>query len=270
MTDGHIRLERHNRVALIILDRPDRRNAFNETMWSALEQTVDVLSEKLPRAIVVTGAGEGSFCAGMDVNPDNPQITELADALTRGDRAPADALIRRIRGAVDRLCDLGAPLIAAVNGNAFGGGAELACRCDIRVMDPAAVICFSEVRLGLMPDWGGAVGLTRLVGPGRAADMVLTGRKVSADEAFRLGLADRLSQPGQALDEAMELASVIAANGPQAVRHALSVIRRVPGVDYHTALELETQKAVDLIVTGECVTGIVSFLEKKTPEFEDV
>jgi enoyl-CoA hydratase/carnithine racemase len=100
--------------------------------------------------------------------------------------------------------------------------------------------------------------------------MVLTGRKVSAGEAFRMGLANRLSEPGRALDDAMELASMIASNGPQAVRHALSVIRQVPGVDEQTALELETQKAVDLIATGECVTGIVSFLEKKIPEFEDI
>jgi enoyl-CoA hydratase len=222
MDDGTIRLEWHDSVALMILDRPDRHNAFNQTMWSALEHTVDLLSEKLPRAVVITGSGDRSFCAGMDVNPDNPQITELADALTRGDREPADALIRRIRGAVDRLYDLGVPLIAAVNGNAYGGGAELACRCDIRVMDPGALICFSEVRLGLMPDWGGAVGLTRLVGPGHAADMVLTGRKVGADEAFRLGLANRLSEPGLALNQALEMAAAIAANGPQAVRHALS------------------------------------------------
>lgn len=269
MGDGNIRLEWRNRVALMILDRPDRHNAFNETMWSALERTVGELSGNLPRAVVITGSG-GSFCAGMDVNPDNPQITELADALTRCDRGPVEALIRRIRGAVDKLCDLGAPLIAALNGNAYGGGAELACRCDIRMMDPRAAICFSEVRLGLMPDWGGAVGLTRLVGPGRAADMVLSGRKVGAEEAFRMGLADRVSQPGRAVDEAMELAATIAANGPRAVRHALRVIRGVPGLDYPAALELETREAVDLIAGGECVTGIAAFLEKKKPDFLDI
>jgi enoyl-CoA hydratase/carnithine racemase len=117
-------------------------------------------------------------------------------------------------------------------------------------MDPDAVICFSEVRLGLMPDHGGAVGLTRLVGPSRAADVILTARRISAPEALSMGLVNRISAPGKALEESLSLARLIAAQGPRAVRHALKVIRRVDELTLQEALELETGEAVDLIASG--------------------
>jgi enoyl-CoA hydratase/carnithine racemase len=161
------------------------------------------------------------------------------------------------------------PIIAAINGLAYGGGAEIASRCDLRVMDPQAVICFSEVRLGLMPDQGGVAGLTRLVGASRAADLILTARKVGAEEAFQLGWANRISGPGKALEEALSLAFSIAQNGPRAVRHALSVIRKTCDLTTQEALDMETEEAVTLIVSGESVHGISAFLTRQKPEFPD-
>ena len=158
-----ILLERKDRVAIVTFDRPERRNAFDETMWTALERVVAQLQAQLPRAIVVTGSGK-NFCAGFDVNPDNPQVSRLIGAVERGERAPVEALIRRLQDTADALVSLPVPIIAAVNGDAHGGGAELASRCDLRVIDPAAVLCFSEVTLGLMTDWGGGPALTRLIG----------------------------------------------------------------------------------------------------------
>ena len=142
-------------------------------------------------------------------------------------------------------------------------------RCDLRVMDPDAVIRFSEVRLGLMPDWGGGAALVRLVGASRAADLILTARSVGAKEALALGLANRISPPGRAVETAMELAETIAGNGPQAVRHALALIRRAGDLPLSRALALETEQAVSLIATGECIQGIGAFLEKKSPVFDD-
>jgi len=262
------RLERQENVAVVIFDRPERRNAFDETMWCDLERVTAQLAQSPPRAIVVTGAGK-AFCAGFDVNPDNPQVAGLIGAVERKESAPVEALIRRLQTAVDGLVSLPVPVIAAINGDAFGGGAELASRCDLRIMDPGARICFSETRLGLMPDWGGGPALTKLIGASAAADMILTGRRVSAEEALRMGLVNRVSAPGQALDEALDMAGQIARNGPRAVRHALAVIRRARELPMEQALDLERVEAVELIVSGECMHGITAFLSKQEPVFPD-
>lgn len=269
MSGSSIELEYRGRCAIVTLNRPDKRNAFNREMWAGLESVATRLHDRTPRAVVVTGAGDHAFCAGFDVSPDNPQVSELVGAVQKGDRIPAEELARYIRSVVDHLVSLPVPLIAAVNGLAYGGGAELASRCDLRVMDPAAVICFSEVRLGLMPDWGGGVALSRLIGRSRAADLILTARRVSAEEALRLGLADRVSAPGKALDEAITLAEAIAKNGPRAVRSSLEVIRKAADIPLRDALEFETMIAADLIASGECMHGITAFLGKKEPEFPD-
>jgi len=269
MSEYGVRLERKDKVAVITFNRPERRNAFNEAMWSGLEQTVQELQESLPRVIIVTGSGK-AFCAGFDINPDNPQISGLIEWVQKKERAPVETLIKRMQSAVNDLVTLPVPVIAAINGDAYGGGAELASRCDLRVMDPQAVICFAEVKLGLMPDWGGGPGLTRLIGASQAADMILTGRKVGANEALRIGLVNRISVPGMALDEAMAMAEIIAKNGPRAVRHALTVIRQSHELTMKQALALECQEAVTLITSGECIQGITAFLSKQPPEFPDI
>lgn len=269
MTEYGVRFEKKGKVALITFDRPERRNAFNETMWSEFEQTIRELKEHLPRVIIVTGSGK-AFCAGFDINPDNPQVTGLIESVQKQERPPVEILIKRLQSAVNDLVTLPVPVIAAINGVAYGGGAELASRCDLRVMDPQAVICFSEVKLGLMPDWGGGPGLTRLIGASLAADIILTGRKVGADEALRIGLVNRISAPGMVLDEAMGMAEMIAKNSPRAVRHALTVIRQAQELTMKQALELECREAVTLITSGECIQGITAFLNKQPPEFPDI
>ena len=269
MKDYGIRLERTGHIAVVTFDRPSRQNSMDEHMWTCFEEVISDLKHSLPRVVVVTGAGPKAFCAGFDINPNNPQVTELAKAMETCDKAPAQALIKRVRTTTDSLVFLPVPIIAAIGGLAYGGGAEIASRCDLRVMDPDAVICFSEVKLGLMPDHGGVVGLTRLVGPAKAADLILTARKLGAAEALALGVVSRISTPGRALDEAIELAEGIANNGPRSVRHALKVIRKTPELTYMDALEMESKEAVDLIVTGECVYGIAAFLTKEKPDFPE-
>lgn len=269
MTDYGVRLERVGKVAVVTFDRPAKKNSFDEHMWDSLEGTVADLIARMPRVVVVTGAGDEAFSAGFDVGLDNPQVIRLIEAVEKHEKGPAMDLIRRVRTTTDSLVMLPVPVIAAVNGLAYGGGAEMASRCDLRIMDPAAVICFSEVKLGLMPDHGGVVGLTRLAGPSKAADLILTGRKVSAEEALALGLVNRISRPGKVLEDALALADSIAENGPQSVRHALRVIRATPDISYDQALAFETQEAVDLIASGECVHGITAFLSKKKPDFPD-
>ena len=158
MEDYGIRMERHDHVAIVTFDRPRKQNSLDEHMWDCMEQVVADLRARLPRVIVLTGAGDKAFCAGFDVNPENPQVIRLISAVEKHESGPAMDLIRRVRTTTDSLVMLPVPVIAALNGIAYGGGAEIAARCDLRVMDPEAIICFSEVRLGLMPDHGVSLG----------------------------------------------------------------------------------------------------------------
>ena len=269
MAEYGIRLEKRGKIAVVVIDRPGRQNAFDELMFDSLEKTTAQLTQKPPRAVIITGQGTRAFSAGFDVNPDNPLVSNLMGAVTAHDEGPARIIIDRVRKAVDGFVSVQIPLIAAINGLAYGGGAEMAVRCDLRVMDPGAVICFSEVRLGLMPDWGGGATLARLIGPSKAADLILTAREVGAEEALGLGLVNRISPPGRALDEAVKMAEMIAKNGPLAVKHALKLIRRSTNLSLTEALELEAEKAVSLIATGECFHGVRAFLEKREPDFPD-
>jgi enoyl-CoA hydratase/carnithine racemase len=269
MTMPTVLLERDESIAIITFNRPEKHNAFNKTFWDDFNICLDDLEHKLPRVVIVTGAGDRAFSAGFDINPDNPLVSALVDSVMKGVRQPVEKLIRFIRTSVDRLVTLPVPVIAAVNGIAFGGGAELAVRCDLRVADPGAVFSFSEVKLGLMPDHGGTVGLQRLVGTARAVELILSGKKVGAAEAHKIGLVNQVSEPGRCLDNARELAGTIAANGPRAVRASLAVLRCAGELPVSEALELESRHAVDLILSKECVDGITAFMSGNKPEFKD-
>ncbi len=270
MAEEGIFLERKGKVAVVTIHRPQRRNAFNEHMFLELARVTDELKLNLPRAVVIAGGGENVFSSGFDVNPDNPWVAKLIDAVEKSDQTTAESLIGQIRKIVDEFVALPVPIIAAINGLAYGGGAELSVRCDLRVMDPNAEICFSEVRLGLMPDWGGGASLAHLVGSSRAADMILTARKVKAGEAINFGLVNRISRPGECLEEAIRLAEMITRNGPRAVRYSLQMIRQSRNQSLNQTLDMEADKAISLIVSGECFHGVAAFLDKKEPEFPDV
>lgn len=267
---GHsVTLERLGKVAIVSLDRPERRNALDEIMWNALEAATIAVESSLPRAVIITGAGTRAFSAGMDVSPDNPLVQPLLAGLQAKNAGPAEVMLRRLREVVDRFVALPVPTIAAVSGLAYGGGAEIAARCDLRVIDPSAVICFSETRLGLMPDLGGGVALVEIVGRSRAADLILTARKVGAAEALALGLVNRVSAPGACVDEAIALAEAIAENGPRAVRASLRVNRGVCDRTREEALEHELREATELIATGEFGQGVSALFAKTPPRFDD-
>ena len=269
MDSGKIQVERKNKIALVTMNRVRKKNAFDESMFSALENVTDELKQDLPRAIIITGAG-GAFCAGFDISPENPLVADFMKVLGSNDVEPAIRLVKRMRKAVDGFISLPVPIIAAINGLAYGGGMELATRCDLRVMDQTAQLCFSEVSLGLMPDWGGGPYLTKLVGSAMAAELILTARTIDADEAAKIGLVNRVSDADESVNEALKLAEQIAQNGPRAVRHALSVIRQSQGLTMGKALELEAATAAELIASGECMHGLTAFMEKKGPKFPDL
>lgn len=265
-----VRVERKpDGIAVLTLDRPKRKNALDDRMWRALGAGVAALERAAPRVLVVHGAG-GAFCAGMDVNPANPLILKFLEALQTGSVEAVREHLSMARAIFDRLAALPCPRIAAIEGPAFGGGAELALCCDLRVADENARIAFSEARLGLMADIGGSVRLTRLVGPSRAADLLCTTRVVPPAEALAMGLVNRVAPAGQVLEAALALAAEIAANGPRAVRAALAVVRAAAaGEDDARALERELDAASRLIVTGEVVEGVTAFMEKRKPQWAD-
>jgi len=270
MSNNLIKLEYHDKVAAVTINRPDKKNAFNKEVWDTFSNVIDELYKNTPRAVVITGEGNSAFSAGFDVNPENPQVADLINSVKEKDPEPVKELVGFIRGITDRFAALPVPVIAAVNGLAYGGGAELATRCDMRVLDPGAVTCFSEVKLGLIPDWGGGVALTRLVGTANAADLILTARKINAEEALKIGLANRISAPGKSFDEAMEIAHMISKNGPRSVRAALDIIRKSRDMALDDALKFETETASNCIASGECFHGIGALMQKKEPEFPDI
>jgi len=270
MPDYGIRLKDIGKICVVTLHRPERLNAFNEIMFTKLKKVTDKLKKELPRAIVITGSGESAFSAGFDVNPDNPQVAGLLKAVEKHDEKPVRDMIMKLREAVDGFVSLPVPIIAAVNGKAYGGGAELATRCDMRVMDPHAEFCFSELKLGLMPDWGGGATLIGLIGPSKATDLILTTRKINAEESLSIGLVNRISESGNSLLEAIHIAESISQNGPQATRSSLEMIRASRNLTLDATLNLELDKAVSLIASGECIHGISAFLTKQKPTFPDI
>ena len=244
-------------ILTITLNRPEALNAFNTEQLRLLEQMLtEVAADPAIRAVVLTGAGERAFAAGAD-------IREMAGLSPDGGLA-----FGRLGHAVTRAVEaLPQPVVAAVNGFALGGGCELAIACDIRIASENAVFAQPEVSLGIPPGWGGSQRLPRLVGPGMAAEMILTGRRVAAAEALRIGLVNRVVPLPDLMPAAAELAATIAANGPVAVRAAKRLMALA--FDGDPVVGLETECAVFGSVFGspEQREGMGAFVEKRKPSF---
>jgi enoyl-CoA hydratase/carnithine racemase len=208
------------------------------------------------RAVLLAGAGERAFCVGADLKE-------------RGAMTDAELLAQRrlFRAGFAALLGLPQPVVAAVHGYALGGGCELALCCDLVVADESAVFGLPETRVGLVPGSGGTQLASRRLGPGRAADLILTGRHVGAAEAERIGLADRVVPAGQALHAACDLVMEIAANSPVAVRAAKQAIRLGAGLSLPAALEVEDAAWRTAAVSADRREGIAAFVQKRAPDW---
>jgi len=203
----HLRLEVGGGVAVLSIDRPEARNALATQTMRELDQALEVVAAGEARVLVIRGAGERAFCAGGDLK----ELEHMRSA------EAASSMARSMRATLDRLPQMSIPVIAGVNGDAFGGGAEVAVACDIRVAAAHARIGFAQITLGLMPAWGASERLTALVGRGRALTMLLSGRTMTAQEAHQQGLVEEVF-PSEAFDERLRaLALAIAAAPPAAV-----------------------------------------------------
>jgi enoyl-CoA hydratase/carnithine racemase len=245
-------------VAEILLDRPEAMNALSTVMAARLaEVCAGLAADREIRAIVLAAAGQ-AFCVGADLKE-------------RAAMSDADLMAQRpvFRAAFGSVLALPQPVIAAVHGYALGGGCELALSCDLIVADETAVFGLPEVTVGLVPGGGGTQLALRRLGPGRAADVVLTGRRVDAAEAERLGLADRLVPTGGAGEISRELAVRIAGNSPVAVVNAKRALRQGAGVPLAVGLEVEDSAWRAAAFSADRKEGIAAFVQKRNPQWPD-
>ena len=259
---------REDAIAFIEINRPEKKNALNCECWHLFDKYFEDLgSDNLIRAMVITGRPENIFSAGLDVTPTDKFIIDMFQALENRDKAKLTAGFADIQNVLSKLARLPFPTIAAINGLCYSGAAELAAACDIRVAKEGAVICLQETRLGLIPDLGGTVRLSRLIGPGRAKDLIFSARKILPDEAKDLGLVNHIFPAENFKAHVIEYVKSITANGPCALQAVKEIIDSTPAMAEADALAFERKKAAENVLSRQCIEGIGSFLEKRPPKW---
>jgi enoyl-CoA hydratase len=246
-----LKLERSGSVAIITLDRPEKLNAITTLMLDELHFALTETEQSDATAVVITGAGRG-FCAGSDISGTDQHPGDT--------RSFAEDRIKRMHGLILRLIAYRQPSIAAINGLAYGGGLEIALACTFRIAAPTAKLCMPEVRHGLVPSYGGTQLLPRLIGSGRALEMMLTGAAIDADEALRIGLVnDTAADPVAA---AFALADRMPNGAGMAQRMIRKAVAIGTGLDLAGALDLERELAMEIAVSDEARHGAASFTSR--------
>ncbi len=244
-------------IARVTVNRPDKLNALNSTVLGELSDAVGrIETDEAIRGVILTGAGAKAFVAGADIG-------EI------GKQGPVDGKARALRGQrlFRRLERCGKPVIAAVNGFALGGGCELAMACHLRIASENAKFGQPEVKLGIGPGYGGTVRLPRLVGQGRALELLLTGAMIDAQEAWRIGLVNRVVPADRLIAESETVLQTILDNGPLAVRACLESVDTGLGLPLDDALQLEANLFGLLSGTADMREGTAAFLEKRKADF---
>ena len=244
-------------VAVLTFNRPRVHNALNNRMVEGLDNALeDVARDDDVRVVVVTGAGEKSFLSGSD-------IAELSK------RTPLSGVenSRRRQAVLNRLAGLGKPTIAAINGYAFGVGCEVAMACHLRIASRRARFGQLEINLGIIPGAGGTQRLPRLVGEGRALELILTGKKIDAEEALRIGLVNQVVEPESLMHECLQLANQLIQKSPVALGYALEAVRRGIETDLESGLRIEGLCLGLCLASEDSREGLTAFLDKRPPRF---
>jgi enoyl-CoA hydratase len=258
MPDSILVRQEQNHWCEITIHRPQALNALNADVLEELAVLArDLKSRDDLHGMILTGSGEKAFVAGAD-------IAGLVDL----DSAAAAAFARRGQAVFNANESCGKPVIAAVNGWALGGGCELALACHIRVLSRTAKIGLPEVSLGVIPGYGGTQRLARIVGPGRALEMILTGDPVNAEEAHRLGLANQVVEPAELMEACRKLAAKISSRAPRAVSLALEAVLAGRDLPLERALEIEAECFGRAAATEDWTEGTRAFLEKRKADFK--
>ncbi|MBB3869429.1 enoyl-CoA hydratase [Geobacillus sp. NFOSA3] len=247
-----------NGIAIITLNRPESANALSTALLYELSHLLyDLAFRRDVRVVIFTGAGEKVFCAGADLKERaGMNETEVRKTVTL------------IRETINQIEQLPQPVICALNGSAFGGGLELALACDIRVAADTAQLGLTETSLGIIPGAGGTQRLPRLIGKGKAKELIFTAKRITAKEAEQIGLVEYVVPREQLMEKAMEIAEQIVVNAPIAVMQAKIAINRGLDVDLATGLRIE-QMAYDITIpTKDRLEGLQAFKEKRKPVYK--
>ncbi|MFC0524970.1 enoyl-CoA hydratase [Pontibacillus salicampi] len=245
-------------IALITLQRPEAANAFSHQLMDDLHLVVEELEKKDDiRCVIITGSGDKAFCAGAD----------LKERATMNQQQVVQA-VHRIGETVNLMENVPVPVIAAINGAAFGGGLELALGCDIRYASETAKMGLTETSLGIIPGAGGTQRLPRLIGLGRAKELIFSARRVNADEAYDIGLVEKVVPQELLLEEVMQLAERIAANAPLSLKQAKTAIQKGQDVGLTTGLDMEWMCYQVTIPTEDRLEGLQAFKEKRKPIYQ--
>ncbi|MDT8438819.1 MAG: enoyl-CoA hydratase-related protein [Wenzhouxiangellaceae bacterium] len=257
MSFENLSLDRADGVATVTISRPEKLNALNAATLAELQQAFETLAEDdTVRAIILTGAGERAFVAGADIS----EIRALDPISAEHFAAAGQRLMRSIE-------TLRKPVIAAINGFALGGGLELALACHLRYASDNARLGLPEIKLGILPGFGGTQRLTRLIGRGRALEMMLSGEPVTAETAARLGLVQRVVEAGALHAEVETIAQTLAAAAPLAVRAILEAVDRGLDMALDQGLAYETTRFALCCASEDMREGTAAFLEKRKPHF---
>jgi enoyl-CoA hydratase len=250
-------IEKTGSIGQITLNRPDILNALNRQAVAELAAAMEAFgADDAIRGIILTGSGDKAFAAGSDI-----------DELSRLTAVEAEDLARQGQALMDLVENLGKPVVAALNGYAIGGGCELALACTMRVAADHARLSQPEVRLGLIPGFGGTQRLPRLIGKGRALQMILSGDMMDAQEACRIGLVDEIVPKERLIDRAEAILLTIASNAPLAVRYALEAVNNGMEMTQAQGLQLEAALFGRAASSEDVKEGTAAFLERRKPRF---
>lgn len=245
-------------VAVLTIDRQDSLNALNFNLINKVSAIVDEVSGMGVRGFLITGAGAKAFCAGAD-------IKELMGRDLMAQKRGAEAGQR----AFAKIADLEIPSVALINGYAFGGGLEMALACTFRLAVPAAKMGLPEIKLGLIPGYGGTQRLPRLIGEGRALELIMTGRTVDAAEAERIGLVNRILPGADPMAEALAFLGEVTRHGLPALAFARQAVTRALDLPIHEGLKVEADLSTLAFRTEDAAEGLAAFVEKRKPSFRD-
>ncbi len=250
--------EDRGQVRILTLNRPEMMNALNFDMLRALKAQIENLRfTREIRVVIITGAGEKAFCAGADLK-ERATLSEIQ----------VKEFIYTIRHLLTDIESLNKPVISAVNGIALGGGTEIALASDLRVASESASMGLTETRLAIIPGGGGTQRLPRLVGRGKAKELIFTGSRVNGKQALEIGLVNRVCEAGQVVDEAVKLAETICEAGPIAIEQAKYAIDAGMETDLHTGLAIESNAYWITIPTEDRTEGLTAFREKRKPVYK--
>ena len=252
-----IEISKNNHIGTLTINRPDSLNAMNrEVLIEFINGLKKIQSDKEIRVIIITGSGEKAFIAGADI--------KLMQKMNREEAFEFANLGQELANLIEKSDK---PVIAAVNGYALGGGCEIALSCHLRIASDNAVFAQPEVKIGLLPGWGGTQRLPRIIGRGLANEIILTGRNVTAIEALNIGLVNKVVPQEELMNTCFDVANMILKNSPNAIAESIKLIRLAAGAKLKKGLSKEAKSFSELFETEETAEGLTAFVEKRSPKF---